>query len=177
MKYRKRNSISKKSWKIKVSGSTARKLSLRSSASVVANGCPAHAWCVVDLRCQLFLLGCFKQRCQKCEHSAKPNYGEDSKRKMAQYAVKHYLIKVGRIQRPQRKGVNDTWVRGEQDQPHDEKRCDMCKILGSSCWKGKATIESETFSALDEENIASRLASFHISDDGNWLTYRITFYS
>ena len=101
----------------------------------------AHAWCVLDLRKQS-LAHKFKQECQTCDDGGRPMFDEESMNRMALYAVDRYLIKTGRLQRPPRNDEEDRDAaeRDEDEKPHDEERCDMCRRIGGSCWKNRRAV-------------------------------------
>ena len=92
----------------------------------------AHAWCVIDLKLQEI---CHRdhQKCNKCDSKADPNFTVESLKKMAEYAVKQFLIKTRRLSPSVHVPHTDT---GDiEGGPHDEKRCGKCERLGRSCWK------------------------------------------
>ena len=92
----------------------------------------AHAWCCIDLKEQKI---CYRdpQDCRKCESKVDPEFTEESIKRMAEYAVKRYLIKTGNLEQVFNPSIN---TEGETEGgPHDEKRCGKCKRLGRSCWK------------------------------------------
>ena len=85
----------------------------------------AHAWCVLDLKKQRIAHRWY-QECKKCEGESKPWFDEAALKRMAEYAVKRF------------KGVKaEKKENGNPPEmgPHDERRCDMCRQLGHSCWK------------------------------------------
>ena len=94
----------------------------------------AHSWCIMDLK-QQRIVKRFSQDCQKCEGSAQPEFEEEAIRRMAEYAVKSYLIRSGKLQRDPLSYVRDPLDDHEGQQPHDQARCGMCQALGRSCWK------------------------------------------
>ena len=91
----------------------------------------AHAWCAIDLKMQRICRR-YKQKCNKCETRVRPMFTPEAIEKMVTYAVKVYLIKIGAIKHKKRPGTETDETIGGR---HDEKRCEMCKILGHSCWK------------------------------------------
>ena len=109
----------------------------------------AHAWCTIDLRRQCIAYR-WVQECNKCEGESKPWFNEQALERMAEYAVKLYLINIGRIKK--RKNVDDSDDNPQIGPPHDEARCDMCKQLGRSCWKKytKAT-ESDDYDQDEDD--------------------------
>ena len=85
----------------------------------------AHAWCVLDLKKQRIAYR-WCQECNQCEGESEPWFDEAALKRMAEYAVKRF------------KGVKtEKKEDGNPPEmgPHDERRCDMCKQLGHSCWK------------------------------------------
>ena len=93
----------------------------------------AHSWCVVDLKMQRIGRR-LSQKCQKCEGSALPEYDNEVLKRMAGYAVRSYLRLTGRLERDPLGDWSDVSDAIDSNQPHDEERCEMCKILGRSCW-------------------------------------------
>ena len=93
----------------------------------------AHSWCIVDLKMQRIgrRLG---QKCQKCEGNALPEYDDEALKQMAEYAVRSYLRLTGRLERDPLGDWSDVSNAIDSNQPHDEGRCEMCQILGRSCW-------------------------------------------
>ena len=112
----------------------------------------ARAWCTLDLK-QQCIAHRFSQDCNYCEGKSYPWFNEDALKRMAEFAVNLYLKKIGRIEY-EMKDQDDNIQIGP---PHDEKRCDMCKQLGRSCWirvKRHAfnnDVEEESRSDEDEE--------------------------
>ena len=107
----------------------------------------AHAWCILDLRRQK-VAHKYEQQCQSCNAEAKPVFDEESMKKMAQYAVDSYLIKTGKLKITKREG-DEAWRSSEDDLPHDERRCNMCSLVGGSCWKKPVAVRTAVNS--DEE--------------------------
>ena len=93
----------------------------------------AHSWCFIDLKTQTI---CYRdtQDCRKCESEADPEFTEESLERMAEYAVKRYLIKTGELDSVFNPSIGDS-DRETQGGPHDEDRCSRCRRLGGSCWK------------------------------------------
>jgi hypothetical protein len=94
----------------------------------------AHSWCVMDLKAQT-IVHKYTQFCQKCEGESQPYFDENAIRSMAEYAVKSYLRRTGRLPydfSEMRSALDDD---KDDRGPHDEGRCSMCKELGHSCWK------------------------------------------
>ena len=93
----------------------------------------AHSWCCLDLKKQAI---CDRdaQDCRKCESEVNPEFTEESLERMAEYAVKRYLIKTGELHAVFNPKLDDG-DRETQGGPHDEERCGKCKRLGRSCWK------------------------------------------
>jgi len=93
----------------------------------------AHSWCIVDLKMQRIgrRLG---QKCQKCEASALPEYDNEALERNAKYAVRSYLRLTGRLERDPLGDWSDVSNAIDSNQPHDQRRCEMCQILGRSCW-------------------------------------------
>ena len=92
----------------------------------------AQSWCFMDLKKQAI---CYrdKQDCKKCESKASPEFTEEALKRMAEYAVKSFLIRTGKRHHEYRpRGDMDGAVGGG---PHDEERCARCRRLGRSCWK------------------------------------------
>ena len=91
----------------------------------------AHAWCVIDLKMQKVCRR-YKQECKKCEIEVRPIFTQEAIEKMVTYAVRVYLIKIGAMKPKHRPSTEtDETIRGR----HDQRRCEMCKIRGRSCWK------------------------------------------
>ena len=92
----------------------------------------AHSWCFMDLKKQTI---CYrdKQKCQKCESKASPEFTEEALERMAEYAVESFLRRTGKKQVDQDPKSTDT--QDTQGGPHDEERCDRCRRLKRSCWK------------------------------------------
>ena len=107
-----------------------------------------HAWCVLDLKGQCIAHRWY-QECKRCNEKSSPWFDEAALERMAEYAVKWYLILVGKRERDKR----DTDDKNPQlGPPHIEAKCEMCKQLGHSCWKkpqGNARADQE------EENVES----------------------
>jgi len=93
----------------------------------------AHSWCIVDLKMQRIGRR-LSQKCQICEGSALPEYDNEALKQMAEYAVRSYLRLTGRLERDPLGDWSDVSNVIDSNQPHDEGRCEMCKILGRSCW-------------------------------------------
>ena len=95
----------------------------------------AHAWCIMDLKEQKIVKR-YPQECQRCEGSAQPEFDEEAIRRMAEYAVKSFLIRSGKLQRDpfDFRDLRDS-LDHEGQQPHDEARCARCRERGQSCWK------------------------------------------
>ena len=97
----------------------------------------AHAWCVLDLKKQC-IAHHLSQDCQTCNGRSTPDFDSESVKRMADYAVDRYLKLVGRRAWPTRDpfDFDDMFLALEDDRPpHDERRCEMCRKLGRSCWK------------------------------------------
>ena len=95
----------------------------------------AHAWCVIDLKEQTVCYE-FKQDCQSCDEAVTPEYDSDVFREMVEFAVKLYLKRTGRMPYDDLAERFERLDIGEDDRgPHDEGRCEVCKLLGHSCWK------------------------------------------
>ncbi len=90
----------------------------------------ARAWCIIDLKEQR-IIHKFDQDCQSCEESVSPEYDDEAVRRMAEYAVKVFLRRSGRLRDPYDFDVADAFVATKG--PHDEDRCEMCRLLGRSC--------------------------------------------
>ena len=91
-----------------------------------------RAWCVIDLKLQE-ICHRYYQKCNKCDSKAYPNFTVESLKKMAEYAVKQFLIRTGRLSPSAHVPHIDTGI--TKGGPHDEERCGKCKSLGRSCWK------------------------------------------
>ena len=93
----------------------------------------AHCWCFIDLKKQTI---CYRdpQDCKKCESEVDPEFTEESVERMAEYAVRGFLIKTGELHAVFNPRVDDDDM-GTQRGPHDEERCGRCRRLGTSCWK------------------------------------------
>jgi len=93
----------------------------------------AHSWCIVDLKRQR-IGRWLRQNCRACEGRSLPEYEERVLKRMAEYAVRSYLRLTGRLERDPLEDWSDVSNAIESNQPHDEERCEMCRILGHSCW-------------------------------------------
>ena len=94
----------------------------------------AHAWCIMDLKEQE-IAQTFGQECQQCEEMVYPDFDEDALERMADYATDSYLRKIRKLPRqPKPRDMSDD-DEHEDSNPHDERRCELCQMLGSSCWK------------------------------------------
>ena len=93
----------------------------------------AHAWCVLDLKEQC-IAHKLSQDCQSCDEKAMPEFERESVNKMADWAVDMYLKRCGRRAWAPR-GQSDMFDGPDDRPPHDERRCQMCRDLGRSCWK------------------------------------------
>ena len=85
----------------------------------------AHAWCVLDLRDEC-VVHTFGQECTVCTSKVMPKFSGEEVKKMAEYAVDQYL------QRPIRK------LADQMGPPHDERACEMCRMLGRSCYRSNS---------------------------------------
>ena len=97
----------------------------------------AHSWSVMDLKKQQFRHH-FGQGCQKCDGTVQPEYDEQAIRRMAEWACKEHLIRMGLQERQPRfneQDLLDGLVDDTSAGPHDQGRCGMCKQLGRACWK------------------------------------------
>ena len=96
----------------------------------------AHSWCITDLKVQN-IIHKFGQGCQDCEEDANPIFDLEAMRKMGEYAVKTYLRRTGRLAYDPRP-LDDWSDMGDAldllKGPHDQDRCETCKLLGRSCW-------------------------------------------
>lgn len=91
----------------------------------------AHAWCFIDLKTQS-LRHRYKQRCKKCNYSAKPIFAEEAFENMMQKAVNKFLRRRGLKKRIKRlKNMRRT----THKIPHDTIRCERCKDKRSNCSK------------------------------------------
>ena len=94
----------------------------------------AHAWCIMDLKEQE-IAQTFGQECQQCEEMVYPDFDEDALERMADYATDSYLRKIGELPwQPKSRDMSDD-DEHEDSKPHDEQRCELCQMLGGSCWK------------------------------------------
>ena len=95
----------------------------------------AHAWCIMDLKEQKIVKR-YPQDCQRCDGSAQPEFDEEAIRRMAEYAVKSFLIRSGLYVSPRDpfdfRDLRDS-LDHEGQQPHDEARCARCRELGRRC--------------------------------------------
>ena len=91
----------------------------------------AHAWCVTDLKKQR-ICHRYSQECQSCEGAGKPVFDAESIMRMAGWACNQYLIRMGLLDT---EPPSDKDAVEESSQPHDRLRCEMCRLLGSDCWK------------------------------------------
>lgn len=97
----------------------------------------AHAWCVLDLKEQQ-IVHKLSQDCQSCNGHSMPDFDRESVRKMAEFAVDLYLKRSGKKPWEVRStpfDFDDFYDALDERPPHDEKRCEMCRKLGRSCWK------------------------------------------
>ena len=93
----------------------------------------AHAWCVLDLKEQC-IVHHWCQGCQQCEGKSSPSYDEQSVRRMAKFAVKVCLIRLGRREDDRSAAFDLSDLERVLQGPHDETRCEMCQTLGHRCW-------------------------------------------
>ena len=94
----------------------------------------AHSWCMTDLKEQRFFEK-FGQDCQECERQVEPFFDLEAKRRMAEYAVDTYLRRTGRVKYHKSFDLSDLLdVLPDSTGPHDQSRCETCKLLGTSCW-------------------------------------------
>ena len=106
-----------------------------------------RAWCVLDLKEQCIAHRLY-QECQNCNEESFPWFDAAAIKRMAEYAVKRYLISVGKRKRDKR----DTDDKNPQfGPPHIEAKCEVCKQLGHSCLKKPQS----NARADQEENIES----------------------
>lgn len=95
-----------------------------------------HSWCHIDLKKQRISKR-YSQQCREDDQKAEPGpeFTEESIKEMAEYAVKSFLKKSGRLQLP----PSTVYTETEQTEggPHDEARCERCQELRRSCWKRK----------------------------------------
>ncbi len=93
----------------------------------------ARAWCIIDLKSQT-IIHRFKQDCKSCNRGVTPEYDEEAVERMAEYAVTTFLRRSGRV-RPDPFVFHDMEdaLDGATNGPHDQARCDVCRILGHSC--------------------------------------------
>ena len=96
-----------------------------------------QTWCIVDLK-KLRILKPFRQECKrhddddvdydKEEYTSIPLYGKETVKKIAEWAVKRYLINTGRL------ANQSEPARGFKKTPaHCQALCDMCKKLNRRC--------------------------------------------
>ena len=92
----------------------------------------AHAWCIVDLNELTISLPLpTQQACRDCESWIYPNFDGEAIKRMAAYAVKCCLIKMGLLDKEPSMDTDRIDTQG----PHDEERCRKCIKKGRSCWK------------------------------------------
>ena len=91
----------------------------------------AHSWSVIDLKKQKFH-GHYGQDCKKCKRTLTPFYEEGDIERMAEWACRQYLIRIGELERSPAAGFGgQAFGKG----PHEQELCGMCKMLGRECWK------------------------------------------
>ena len=94
----------------------------------------AHAWCVVDLQDQVFV-HMYAQKCKRCDQwNNKPKFEEEAKRRMAEHVCKIYLCRIGQLEWGDTTLPNMEDLSGGREGEHDESGCEMCRILGRSCF-------------------------------------------
>ena len=96
-----------------------------------------HAWCVVDLRDQVFV-HMYAQKCKRCDQwNNKPKFEEEAKRRMAEHVCKIYLCRIGKLKWGDMTSPNMEDLSGICEGKHDEPGCEMCQILGRSCFTSR----------------------------------------
>ena len=93
----------------------------------------AHSWSVIDLKKQKFY-GHYCQGCKICEQTVTPFYRKSEIKRMAEWACREYLIRIGKLERDFAAGSGGQTF-GNSKGPHEQKLCGMCKKLGRECWK------------------------------------------
>ena len=96
----------------------------------------AHAWSVLDLKEQRFC--CFYyQECNQCENKVKPKYDAEAVVRMVKWACKVYQIRMGLREPDGSSEYGDDDDEGEENSrgPHDQERCELCRLLGRPCWQ------------------------------------------
>ena len=91
----------------------------------------AHSWGIIDLKKQNICHD-FPQYCKKCNSEADPEFTEESIERMADYAVRQYLIRTGQITGFKAR-LDDDDDGHESKGPHDEQRCGKCLAQGHNC--------------------------------------------
>ena len=92
----------------------------------------AQSWGIMDLRNQEICY-VYSQDCNRCESEADPDFTDESIKRMAEYAVRQYLIRTGEIDAVFEPRLDDEDDGHESKGPHDEERCGKCKALGRNC--------------------------------------------
>ena len=87
----------------------------------------SHSWGIIDLKKQELCYD-YTQDCNQCESEVHPEFTEESIERMAQYAVRQYLIRTGEIDTVFKPHIDDI-----DKGPHDEERCGKCLALGYNC--------------------------------------------
>ena len=92
----------------------------------------AHAWCVLDLKKQCIAYR-FAQKCKSCRRNVVPTFDMFAVQRMAEFAVHICLTRMHNIKK-EALPIHDVNYLDTRS-PHDEESCQMCTILGHSCWK------------------------------------------
>ena len=111
----------------------------------------AHSWCVIDLR-QQRIIHKYGQDCRTCGGKSTPSFNEEARRRMAEYVCQRYLYRTGQLEWTRDSQPDMTDLSGERDGPHDQSRCDMCKMLGHSCRSRARDTQSHYYSSSSESS-------------------------
>ena len=119
----------------------------------------AHAWCVVDLRNQEFVHK-YSQKCKKCNNwNIKPIFEGEAKRRMAEHACKIYLCRIGELEWSDPAWPNMEDLSGRREGEHDMSGCEMCRILGQSCFAPRdgTAVESSRMRSYARRSVDTKL--------------------
>ena len=108
-----------------------------------------YSWCVIDLRQQRIIYR-YSQQCRQCEADCKPDFKDDAKEKMAEYACRIFL---GERTRFASVGTPPDTVRGH----HEVDLCEMCqsgcycvKLSGSNSDNGGQSSLNNSYSYMSQ---------------------------
>lgn len=89
-----------------------------------------HSWAIIDLK-KAKIRYSWHEQCQYCRQRKLPKFPLDSIRDMARVAVRKYLVRIGEMEPTCSYADEDE---EEDEGPHLQHLCGMCKELQRSCW-------------------------------------------